>query len=535
MIRLPPLGPELWVLAWTVEAMPLFRKCPVSSLSRAMLGLLVQYVVWKSRPLCKKNIYVCFSAWSVQSSKFLLRSWAETHIYCHQVVIGTPCPWIFHGQIETYPICTFLEWFEWLAFFSDVLGPHHVSCHRLQGRWFHGDAGGFQFPSVAGKHRGQLCSVYIPGCPSGTAWYERTMHVAHPSTQKTFWAAASVARVPCLVLLLWVVQRTKVCWWSRRCGRLGRSRGILDATGVMQWFVLPSSQLLEWLEVLLILEILHLLQRNPSWPGASSQGCCRYATLWMQPTRLALLGWDRNRREVSQQHAQRCHEIHQQPFATAFPCTQAAIGSWNQTSCQIILTTSPLQSHWGNSSFQRRLGEDHCLAPSPWALCNTVWEIPQQVLGANGPRWHRSLENLLVQNEISPWVSRPPPAWCSTLRGASHTNQCPWRLCANHRHWQGVGKEPFSFALELSTLQRQFQGHMFANLYRPLDAIRMTFALPEISGSGVCYFVKIYMCNYWGLLLCCCLGSSVWNGLGGIILVMRALACIMHASFLSPH
>lgn len=246
---------------------------------------------------------------------------------------------------------------------------------------------------------------------------------------------------------------------------------------------------------------------NSVCPGASSQGCCRYATLWMQPTRLALLGWDRNRREVSQQHAQRCHEIHQQPFARAFPCTQAAIGSWNQASCQIFLATSPLQSHWGKSSFQRRLGEDHCLAPSPWALCNTVWEIPQQVLGANGPRWHRSLENLLVQNEISPWVSRPPPAWCSILRGASHTNQCPWGLCANHRHWQGVGKEPFSFALELSTLQRQFQGHMFANLYRPSDAIRMTFALPEISGSCLCYFVKFYMCNYWGLLLCCCLGS----------------------------
>ena len=172
-----------------------------------------------------------------------------------------------------------------------------------------------------------------------------------------------------------------------------------------------------------------------------------------------------------------------------------------EPSCQIILATNPLQSHWGKNSFQRRHRQDHCLAPSPWALCNTVWEIPQQVPGAYAPRWRWSLENLLVQNEISPWVSKPPPAWCSILRGASHTNQSPWGLCANHRNWQGVGKEPFSFALELSTMQRQFQGHMFANLYSPLDAIRMIFAFPAIFVLAAYYWFIFYLCNYWRLLL----------------------------------
>ena len=64
---------------------------------------------------------------------------------------------------------------------------------------------------------------------------------------------------------------------------------------------------------------------NSVCPGACPQGCCRYATFWMQPSRLAVLGWVRNSRKVSQQHAQRCHEIHQQPFAKALPRTQAAI------------------------------------------------------------------------------------------------------------------------------------------------------------------------------------------------------------------
>ena len=49
-------------------------------------------------------------------------------------------------------------------------------------------------------------------------------------------------------------------------------------------------------------------------------------------------------------------------------------------------------------------------------------------------------------------------------------------------------------------MQRQFQGHMFANLYSPLDAIRMIFAFPAIFVLAAYYWFIFYLCNYWRLL-----------------------------------